>query len=71
MASCVIIGHLVKALRGQEEFRTAYHVAYMIKGRSEVRKRNILQEEEALADNLEVSPADGTRHLRHGTNTGA
>ena len=27
MASCVITGHLVSALRGQEEFRTADHSA--------------------------------------------
>ena len=28
-ASCVVTVHLVAALRGQVEFRTAYHVAYL------------------------------------------
>ena len=28
-ASCVIAGHLIAALRGQEEFRTADHSAYL------------------------------------------
>ena len=48
-ASCVITVHIAAALRGQEEFRTVYHHAYMREGREEVRKRNILRSEEALA----------------------
>ena len=42
-AYCVITGYLVTALRGQEEFRTADHSAYLREGRAEVRKRSILR----------------------------
>ena len=38
-ASCVIIGHLVAALKGQVVFRTADHSACLWKGRTAVRKR--------------------------------
>ena len=51
-ASCVIIGHLVAALRGQEEFRAADHSAYLQEGRMAVRKRGVLMVEEALAKTL-------------------
>ena len=37
-ASCVVIGHLVGALRGQEEFRTEDHSACLPEGRTAVRK---------------------------------
>ena len=48
MASCVIIGHLVAALRGQEEFRTADHSVCLREGRTAVQKRSVLLAEEAL-----------------------
>ena len=38
--SCVITGHLVTALSGQEESRMADHVTCLREGREEVRKRN-------------------------------
>ena len=38
-ASCVIIGHLVAALRGQVVFRTADHLACLWVGRMAVRQR--------------------------------
>ena len=45
MASCDITGHLVAALRGQEEFQTANHSAYLQEGIAEVRKQGVLQAE--------------------------
>ena len=47
-ASCVITGHLVAALRGQVEFRTADHSACLREGRTAVRRRGEIREEEAL-----------------------
>ena len=52
MDSCVITGHLVTALRGQEEFWTADHSACLQEGRTAVRKRSALLAEEALAKTL-------------------
>ena len=46
--SCVITGHFVAALRGQEDFRTADKSAYLREGRAEVQKRRFLQAEEVL-----------------------
>ena len=37
-ASCVITGHLVTALRGQVEFRTADHSSCLQEGRTAVRR---------------------------------
>ena len=47
-ASCIITGHLVAALRGQVEFRTADHSACLREGRTEVRQRGHRWAEEAL-----------------------
>ena len=44
------------ALRGQEEFRKAYHAAYLRYGREEVSKRNAKRLEEALAETLAGYP---------------
>ena len=41
-ASCVITGHLVAALRGQVEFRTADHSSCLREGRTAVRRRGAL-----------------------------
>ena len=62
-ASCVITGHLVTALRGQEEFRTADQSACLRVGRTAVRKRSVLMTEKALADNLLGEPVQGARRL--------
>ena len=68
---CVITGHLVAALRGQEEFSTAYHNSYLKEGRVGVRKRNAKQLEEALVDNLVGTLVQVERQLRRATKTGA
>ena len=63
-ASCVIIGHLVAALRGWEEFWTADHAAIPREGRGEVQRRNMLRSEAALEDTITVSPAPVARFLK-------
>ena len=55
-ASCVITGHLVAALRDQEEFRMADHSACLQEGRMVVRKRSVLLAEESLAKNFTGGP---------------
>ena len=40
-ASCVIIGHLVSALRGQVTFRTADHAACLWDGWAAVRRKSV------------------------------
>ena len=60
-ASCVTTGHLVPALRGQEEFRTADHSVCLQEGKTAVRKRSVLLAEEALAETLEGAPVKGAR----------
>ena len=57
--SYVITGHLVAALRGQEEFQMADHSACLHKGRTAVRKRIILRAEEALVETLAGGPVQG------------
>ena len=62
-ASCVITGHLVAALRGQVEFRTADHLTCLQEGRTAVRKRGQIRAEEALTAALEGGPVLHARHL--------
>ena len=69
--SCVITGHLVVALRGKEEFRTADHLACLGEGRTAVRKRSVLLAEEALAKTIAGGAFQGARQLQRATNTGA
>ena len=45
-ASCVITGHLVAALRGQEEFRMADHSVCLQEESTVVRKRRVLRSED-------------------------
>ena len=52
-AYCVITGHLVAALRGHMEFRTADHSAYLREVWMAVRRRGQIWEEEALTVALE------------------
>ena len=54
-ASYVITGHLVVALRGQVEFRTADHLACLREGQTAVWKRGEIRAEEALTAALERS----------------
>ena len=55
-ASCVITGHLVVALRGHVEFRTADHSACLREGLMAVQQRIQKQAEEALTATLEGAP---------------
>ena len=70
MASCVVTGHLVAGLRGQEEFRTADHYACLQEVRMAVRKQSVLLAEEALTEILLGSPVHGACRLQRATNTG-
>ena len=71
MEYCVITGHLVADLRGQEEFRTSYHATYMREGREEARKRNTLRSDEALEETLEGAPVHVACRLWWAKKTGA
>ena len=70
-ASCVITGHLVAALRGQEELRTVDHSTCFQEGRKAVRKRSVLLAEEALAKTLVGYLVQVPHQLRLSTKTGA
>ena len=70
-ASCVITGHIVALIRVQEEFSTADYDAYMREGREEMRERNTLWLEEAMADTREGAPVQVTCCLRRETKTGS
>ena len=70
-ASCVITGHLVVALRGQVEFRTADQSACLREGRTAVRRRGQRRAEEALTAALEGDPVLHARRLQRATKTGA
>ena len=62
-AYCVITGHLVAALRGQVEFRTADHLACLQEGRTDMWRRGQVQAEEALTVALEGPPVLHARCL--------
>ena len=66
-ASCVIIGHLVAALRGQVEFRTADHSAFLREGQTVFCRRGQKQAEEALTAALEGAPVLNTHLLLRAT----
>ena len=70
-ASYVITGHLVAALRGQVEFRTADQSACLREGRTAVRRRGQRRAEEALTAVLEGALVLQARRLRRATKTGA
>ena len=69
--SCVITGHLVAALRGQVEFRTADHSACFREGRTAVRKWGEIRAKEALTAALERAMVLQERHMRRAAKTGA
>ena len=71
MASCVITGHLIAALRVYEEFRTADYSACLWEGRAAVQKRSVLLAEEALAETLVGSPFQGACRMQQAMKTGA
>ena len=58
-ASCVIKGHLFAALRGQVEFWTADHSAFLWEGRTAVQRRSTQQAEDALAAKIAGAPVQG------------
>ena len=61
-ASYVTTGHLVEALRGQVDFRTADHLACLLEGRAAVQQRGKRQAEEALTAALEEAQVLHARH---------
>ena len=69
--SCFITGHLVAALRGQIEFRTADHSACLRESLTAVRGRGQIRAEEALTAALEGAPVLHARRLRRAAKTGA
>ena len=56
-------GHLIAALRGQVEFRTADHSACLWEGRTAVRRLGQIRAEEALTATLEGDPVLQARRL--------
>ena len=70
-ASCVITGHLITALRGQGNSRTADHSACLQEVKTAVRKQSILLVEEALAKTLAGALVQGARRMQRVTKTGA
>ena len=74
-AFCVITGHLVAALRGQVEFRTADYLTCLQEGRTTVLKRSAQRSaqraEDALAAIIVGAPFQGSRQIRRETKTGA
>ena len=70
-ASCVITGHLLTALRGQVEFRTADHSACLREGRTAVRRPSQKWADEALVATLAGASVQRTCRLQRATKTGA
>ena len=70
-ASCIITGHLVAALRGQVEFRTADHSVCLREGQTAMRRRWDIRSEEALTAVLERSPVLYARRMQRAAKTGA
>ena len=70
-ASCVITGHVVAALRGQVELRTADHSACLREGRTAVRRRGQIWAEEDLTAALEGALVLHARRLQRATKTRA
>ena len=70
-ASYVITWHLVAALRGKVEFRTADHSACIWEGWTAVWRQSQQWAEEALAAKIAGGPVQGARPLQQATKTGA
>ena len=68
--SCVITGHLVIVLWGQEEFRKANHASIPCEGLGEVWMRIMLRLEAALEETLTGDPTSVARCLWRVTKTG-
>jgi hypothetical protein len=70
-ASTLICGHLVAALRGTTDFRSADHSSTMQSGKAELKKRNQVAHEETLATILRPMTANKSRTICRGKETGA
>ena len=70
-ADCVIIAHLVSALRGQVPFRTADHAACLWDGRAAVRRKSVAKAMTSLEATIAGSPELFTRRLQQETKTGS
>ena len=58
---CVITGRLVAVVRVQVEFQMADHLVCLQEGKTAVRKRSVLQAEEALAETIAGGAVQGAR----------
>jgi hypothetical protein len=70
-ASTLVCGHLVAALRGNTEFRSADHASIMAQGKAEIRKRSKEAYGKYMETILATVPAGTSRTIRRGTETGA
>ena len=70
-ASCVIVGHLVAALRGRSEFLPADHKAVMSAGKAALRARVNATSEQRLESVCGRATASEARVFRRGRKTGA
>jgi hypothetical protein len=57
-ASTVICGHLIVAIRGREEFRSADHTAIMAAGKAETQMRHLSESQEKLDSILYELPGE-------------
>ena len=70
MGSCVVTGHLVRALWVRKEFKIRDHTLLLREGCSEIRNRNVQNSHAALEEAMESSPDLEAHRLRRGTKTG-
>jgi hypothetical protein len=67
----VVRGHLIAALRGTTEFRSADHVSTMTSARAEMRLRKLSDSDAKLASILSPLSKDQCRTIKRGQHTGA
>ena len=67
IASCVIKGHLVVALKGQVDFRNADHSSCLQEGQTALQNWSVLRAEESLAETIAGAPVQGARQLQCAT----
>ena len=71
MASCVITGHLVAALRGTAEFRSGDRALLMEEGREEIQRRHTEAAEAALGEAWAYASMEDTQWTGRIQRTGA
>jgi hypothetical protein len=69
-ASTLVCGHLIAALRGRTDFRSADHANTMAQGKVVIRKRSQEACGKSVETILSTSPDGKSRTIRHGTETG-